>query len=963
MPCRLPLFLLVCTFFAVPSAGAETAVIVQSKGIDQRVDYKSLTKFGPWDDRNYKVRAEDLKLLAPNEAELKPGIPAFFRIEMRRDYPNLMRTGPAQYPRSARQLFKVKYGGLIVNGKIERDYRMYRDKVDVPVNHEVQLNEVLGANEITVEINPVYPNLVIAGANNFGGQEMYYSSDGGLTWTIQGLLPDSCCDPTVGWSSDGTVAYAATLGYGTGLGVWFYRSTDNGHTWNGPQMLTTRGSDKEFLHVDISPGSPYINNVYLTWHDANVMQFARSTDRGVTFEPTMSFPGAPRGIGSDITTDNDGNIYYFYGAVNTQQIILLKSTDGGVTFEEPVQVSETNGAFDFPIPAMDTRRAWIYAACDADRSDGPLDGTVYVTWTDLTAPSTETPAENHARIWVAASADGGATWTKSTPHPTDDIGTVDRFNQWLTVDGNGVVHVVYYDTRHSVDRAGVDLYYTFSPDGTLSWNTPTRVSSETSKNLEDGQEFGDYNGLSVMMEAIIPTWTDNRDGPPDTKDVYAADLFNVAAGPTFLLIMEPGPVHVCAGTEDLEIPLTVASVGGFSNPVTLDFEGTLPAGITGNISGSPATPGETATVTLNVSAEVSPSAYEVEVRGTAADSDPRLLRLVLAVADAPPAPPELALPADGDPYAGAPDVPLEWNPSAGAIGYRVQVAEDLAFTSIAAEAAPAEPVYVAAGLAEGSLYYWRVAAEGACGSGAFSDPRSFLAVEPVSQGTDSCANAPALIENKTLEGTTEGATGDDMTSCASGDTKDVWFRYTPPASGTATISLCGSYYDTTLAVFDSCGGAELGCNDDSCGLSSEIILEVAAREEYRVRISGWSGDSGTYRLLVTREGAVQDGEQETHSADFIGPDNVIGLTELLRVVQFYNTDGVHCAPPDAATDDGYAPGPEGDQTCAPHNSDYNPQDWVISLSELLRMVQFYNSGGYFPCPEGEDGFCPVALDS
>jgi hypothetical protein len=48
-----------------------------------------------------------------------------------------------------------------------------------------------------------------------------------------------------------------------------------------------------------------------------------------------------------------------------------------------------------------------------------------------------------------------------------------------------------------------------------------------------------------------------------------------------------------------------------------------------------------------------------------------------------------------------------------------------------------------------------------------------------------------------------------------------------------------------------------------------------------------------------------------------------------------------------------------DLSCAPHASDYNPQDWRINLSELLRVIQFFNSGGYHYCPtEGtEDGYC------
>ena len=38
--------------------------------------------------------------------------------------------------------------------------------------------------------------------------------------------------------------------------------------------------------------------------------------------------------------------------------------------------------------------------------------------------------------------------------------------------------------------------------------------------------------------------------------------------------------------------------------------------------------------------------------------------------------------------------------------------------------------------------------------------------------------------------------------------------------------------------------------------------------------------------------------------------------------------------------------------------DYSPTDWRISLSELLRLIQLYTLGGYHPCEDGEDGYCP-----
>jgi hypothetical protein len=92
-----------------------------------------------------------------------------------------------------------------------------------------------------------------------------------------------------------------------------------------------------------------------------------------------------------------------------------------------------------------------------------------------------------------------------------------------------------------------------------------------------------------------------------------------------------------------------------------------------------------------------------------------------------------------------------------------------------------------------------------------------------------------------------------------------------------------------------------------------------------------------------------------HSADQNG-DYVISLTEMLRVTQLHNLLGLHC---DSTTEDGFAPGWIGDQTdCLPHSSDYNPQDWRIDLGELLRIIQFFNIGTYHECAEGEDGFCP-----
>lgn len=108
-----------------------------------------------------------------------------------------------------------------------------------------------------------------------------------------------------------------------------------------------------------------------------------------------------------------------------------------------------------------------------------------------------------------------------------------------------------------------------------------------------------------------------------------------------------------------------------------------------------------------------------------------------------------------------------------------------------------------------------------------------------------------------------------------------------------------------------------------------------------------------YGAAVTR---VEDSLTDTcHTAD-ADCDGSFSLSEVLRLVQFYNAGAHHCG---AAETGGYAAGP-GAQDCPHHMSDYQPPDWRISLSELLRQVQIFQAGSYHACVESasEDGFCP-----
>ena len=589
---------------AVLSApGSRAQVVHQIRGADSQVDYASLTEIGPWDDRNYQLSRSDLDLLAANERELKAQIPAFFRVEMRRAIPEMRRTGPVQYPRSALQIFVLKYGGYLVEGRLysgaelaDGRYRVLMEQGGIAeeaywqakfLDGEVRITSPNGAAESAIKVNPVDTDLVIAGSNGPGsGQIMHFSTDGGESWSTAAALPGggTCCDPTVDWSADGSLAYTATLGNcgGAGCQIWFYRSSDGGQTWGDlpggtPRRTLSTGNanDKEYLHVDKHAASPFKDNLYVTWHSNNVLQFARSTNSGETWSAQSFSSSADQlGIGSDITTDKNGHVYYFWPAFNSRRILLRKSTDGGASFGAVSEVAPTEASFAFPVPSMETREVFVYVAADADYSNGAFGGSIYAAWTDSTSATSGTAANNHARIQVAYSRDGGASWNVTTPHETADANNVDRWHQWLAVGPDGKVHVVFYDTRRAANRASVDLFYAFSADGAQTWSTPTRITAAQSPNIGDSFEFGDYNGLDIVLSDLIAIYTDNRNeggGGGDSVDVYAAGI----------------PVEGGGGNTAPQVTITAPGDGSaFTEGTSITFTGAATDTEDGDLTGS-----------------------------------------------------------------------------------------------------------------------------------------------------------------------------------------------------------------------------------------------------------------------------------------------------------------------------------------------------------------------------------------
>jgi len=114
---------------------------------------------------------------------------------------------------------------------------------------------------------------------------------------------------------------------------------------------------------------------------------------------------------------------------------------------------------------------------------------------------------------------------------------------------------------------------------------------------------------------------------------------------------------------------------------------------------------------------------------------------------------------------------------------------------------------------------------------------------------DPCAtfNPVATIGANTLGTNQSTATDLDLSgsSCGFVIPKANYFKFTAPVSGTYTINTCAAAgVDTRMAILDGCaaGSAVLGCNDDGCGTSSSITIDLLGSVPVYIVVGGAVAD-------------------------------------------------------------------------------------------------------------------------
>ncbi len=356
-------------------------------------------------------------------------------------------------------------------------------------------NTGVGQQNIAVDssgnINVVWHAFV----GTLGNADIFFSrsSDGGVTFstpkdtsnnlsfsTAQQIALDSSGNINLVWHGE---AFGSSI-----LDIFFSRSSDGGATFSTPKNLSNNvgfcSSCSRLPQIAVDSSG----NINLVWEGlagvGNIdIFFRRSTDGGVTFStPKNLSNNAGTSQGAQIAVDSSGNINVVWedNAPGQYDIFLSRSSDGGATFSTPRNLSTNTGTSFNPHIAVDSS------------------GNINVVWEDNTPGLLD--------VFFSRSSDGGTTF--STPRNLSNNNTATSLHPEIAVDSSGNINVVWEDNA----PGQYDIFISRSTDGGATFSTPKNVSSNTGWSLEPQIALDPRGNINVV-------WEDNT---PGNYDIFFA---------------------------------------------------------------------------------------------------------------------------------------------------------------------------------------------------------------------------------------------------------------------------------------------------------------------------------------------------------------------------------------------------------------------------------------------------------
>ncbi len=370
------------------------------------------------------------------------------------------------------------------------------------------------------------------------------STDGGITWQDRGAVGSTAFgDPSLVWRRADGNFYLATLDSGGGLALW--RSTDDCGDFTLLATPSTGSDDKEILAVDNNPSSPHYGNLYLVWTDFGVagtpIRASRSTNGGVTWSApvNLSAAGTVQGAWPAVAPNGDVFVAWLrYASWPNGNITVeaTRSTNGGVSY----------AAVTSPlVNAVSPRSNAASTACGRPALNGNLrylaspqitvdgSGVLHVVYSyDPDGFNTG----DVVNVYHRRSTNSGSTW--STQFQLNDVGTNDQYFPTLQASGTTLV-AGWYDRRNDAGNLRQDYYKRRSTDGGLTWAANVRVTDVNSPIQLDPNlaacYHGDYDQSVVTATGHVMQWADDRNlvGTRNDPDVWSDTTSSVRQGMTW----------------------------------------------------------------------------------------------------------------------------------------------------------------------------------------------------------------------------------------------------------------------------------------------------------------------------------------------------------------------------------------------------------------------------------------------